>query len=458
MKNFYKSVKNIHLIGIGGSGMSGLARILKAMGKSVTGSDANPGHTIEKLRKEGITIAVGHQEKNMPDSTEMVIYSPAVPSNNPERSKAQKLKIPVYSYPEAVGLLTEEKSTICICGTHGKTTTTAMTAAAFLQNKKDPSVIVGATIHELGGKNAHYGKDNELIIESCEYKRGFLNYSPSVIIITNLEADHLDYYKNLADYKKAFVQFVKKLPSGGMVVANHDDKNIRDILKNVRGVKIVWYGKTASNGYHLKKSSVYFSGKKITEHHLRIPGEHNLMNATAVMALAKEYGLAIGKSAEGLKNYKGSSRRFETMGFMGKTIIIDDYGHHPTEIRATLKAARDKFGKKAKILCVFQPHQFSRTYKLLKGFMSSFHEADEVIIPNIYGVRDSAEDMKKISIKKFVAALSKEHPRVSDGNGITSTVALIKKTYKKYDIIITMGAGDVYKISEDLIKKSPGKN
>ncbi len=458
MKNSYNSVKNIHLIGIGGSGMSGLARILKAMGKNVTGSDANPGHTIDKLRKEGIKIVVGHNETNMPAATEMVVYSPAVPLNNPERSRAEKLTIPTYSYPEAVGLLTKEKTTICICGTHGKTTTTAMTAAVFLQNKRDPSVIVGATIHELGGKNARFGKDDELIIESCEYRRGFLNYSPSVIIITNLEADHLDYYKNLADYKKAFVQFVNKLPKGGMVVANNDDKNIRDILQNVRGVKIVWYGKTASNGYHLKKSTVYLKGKRITEHHLRIPGDHNLMNATAVIALAKEYGLAIEKSTDGLKKYNGSSRRFETIGFMGKTIVIDDYGHHPTEIRATLKAAREKFGKKAKILCVFQPHQFSRTYKLLKGFMSSFHEADEVIIPNIYGVRDTAEDMKKISMKKFITALRKEHPNVSDGNGIASTGRFIKKNYKKYDVVITMGAGDVYKISEDLIKKAPKKN
>lgn len=452
MKIDLKTIKYLHFIGIGGSGMSGLARIMKAQGKIVTGSDLNAGHTIDALKKEGIAITLGQTSGKIPAKTEMVVYSPAVPSTNPERLEAQKKHLQQYSYPEAVGLLTGTKSTICISGTHGKTTTTAMSAAVFLKAKKDPSVIVGATIRELKNRNAHNGKGKDLIIESCEYRRGFLHYDPQTIIITNVEADHLDYYKNLADYKKAFVEFVNKLPKNGMVIANHDDKNIRNILQNNRKVKIHWFGKSAGSEYLLKKNTVNRKGKKIAELNLGIPGEHNLMNATAVIALAGTHKIPMKTAIQALDNYKGSSRRFETVGYLGKAIVIDDYGHHPTEIKATLRAARQKYGKKAKILCVFQPHQFSRTLKLLKDFMKAFTDADEVIIPNIYGVRDKASDLKKMNTDKLVKAISKKHRHITNGHGFESTIKKIRAK-KNYDIIITMGAGDVYKIAEQLIQK-----
>lgn len=450
MNNLQK-IKRIHFIGIGGSGMSGLARIMKAQRKNVSGSDQHLSHNVEALKKEGINVKIGHANKNIPAKTEMVVYSPAVPQTNPERVEAQKRRIQQYSYPEAVGLLTQIKSTICICGTHGKTTTTAMSAAIFLKAQRDPTVIVGATIRELNHHNAHNGKGPDLIIESCEYRRGFLHYQPQTIIITNVEADHLDYYKNLSDYKKAFLQFVNKLPRDGMVIANRDDKNIRSILKKYRKAKIIWFGKSSGSDFQLKKNSIYLHGKKIAELKLNIPGEHNLMNATAAVALAHAHKIAVPKAVKALHEYKGSSRRFETVGFCGKATVIDDYGHHPTEIKATLKAAREKFGKRAKLLCVFQPHQFSRTYKLLKDFIKAFKDADAVIIPNIYGVRDSAEDLKKINTDKLVEAIGKNHKHVQNGRGFDATVQTIKKS-KNYDVIITMGAGDVYKIAEEITK------
>lgn len=426
---------NIHFIGIGGSGMSGLARILKAQKHRISGSDQNAGHTIHELKKEGITVKIGHHAKNIPPKAEMVIYSPAAPENNPERIAARRRKISQYSYPEAVGHLTQTKNTICICGTHGKTTTTAMAAAIFLKAKKDPSVIVGANIRELKNRNAHNGHGPDLIIESCEYRRGFLNYQPQTIIITNIEADHLDYYKNLQDYKKAFLQFVHKLPKNGTIIVNKDDKNIRAILKNYRNTKIIWYGKAK-----LK---------------LKVPGDHNLMNAGAALALAKAYKIPPGTAINALQNYQGSSRRFETIGYHGKAIVIDDYGHHPTEIKATLQAARQKFGVKAKILCIFQPHQLSRTHKLLKQFSTAFKDANTVIIPNIFSVRDSAQDLKIMNTDKLVQAISKHHKHVKNGNGMEKTAASIKEN--AYDVIITMGAGDVYQIAEEIAKRSSKK-
>ncbi len=451
MNDELKNTRHIHFIGIGGSGMSGLARILKTRKKIISGSDIQMNPAVRNLQKERIKISVGQKASNIPPKTQLVIYSPAVPEENPERIAAKKRHIPEYSYPEAVGLLTRTRSAICICGTHGKTTTTAMGAAVFMKAGKDPSVIVGASIKELNHHNAHNGHGPDLIIESCEYRRGFLNYWPQTIIITNVEADHLDYYKNLADYKKAFLQFVHKLPKDGMVIANADDKNIRSILKNYRKAKIVWFGNAKDSDYRLKKNSVYHRNKKIAELKLSIPGEHNLMNALAVLALAGEHKISISLCLKALKAYQGSSRRFETVGYCGKAIVLDDYGHHPTEIKATLKAARERFGKKAKILCVFQPHQFSRTHKLLKNFAEAFQDASEIIIPNIYGVRDSESDIKKINVDKLVREISKHHKRVKNGQGLQNTANTIQKD-NHYDVIITMGAGDVYKIAESLTR------
>ena len=451
MEETLQKIRAVHFIGIGGSGMSGLARILKKEGKKISGSDQDDTAILDSLRKEGIKVMIGHKPENVPKGIQAVIYSPAVAENNPERIEANMLGIRQYSYPQAVGLLTKEKKTISVCGTHGKTTTTAMAAAVFINAKMDPSVIVGANIRELGNSNAHSGKGKYLIVESCEYKRGFLNFSPEVIIMTNVEADHLDYYKNLEDYKKAFLQFIGKLPENGLIVANIDDPNIRIILKGEHKVKIIWFGTGKKADVRLEGKSIYIKGKRTANLDLKIPGQHNFLNATAVIAICIELGIPLKKTISALETYRGASRRFEKIGFCGNAEVIDDYGHHPTEIRVTLRAAREKFGKNARILCIFQPHQYSRTLKLLKGFASAFGDADEVIIPNIFKVRDSAEDVKKISPVKLVETIGRNHKHVSYGGGFKRTIKDVRKRAGKYDAIIVMGAGDVYKIGEALI-------
>lgn len=394
----FNKYSNIHFIGIAGSGMSALAHIIKSYGISITGSD------IEESP---------HKAENIDNDVDLVIYSPAIPETNIEIQTAKQKKIKTISYPEALGLLTKSFDTIAVCGTHGKTTTTGMIAAALIANNLDPTVLVGANIAELDNLNCRVGKSNILLIEACEYKRAFLNYHPKYIVLTNIEADHLDYYKDEQDYKNAFTEFINKLPEDGILVSNSNANN-----------------------------AVSFN--------LSIPGEHNIQNAKLAYALTMQFNADPQATINALNSFKGASRRFEIKGTIGKTTIIDDYAHHPTAIRATLKATREKYGADKNILCVFQPHQYNRTHKLLKDFSTSFADADAVIIPNIYKVRDTIEDQNKISPQKLVEAISNNHPNAIYGNGLRETEQKIKKSLNEYDIVITMGAGDVWKVSESL--------
>jgi UDP-N-acetylmuramate--alanine ligase len=448
MTTIFKKKGSIHLIGIGGSGLSALARVLKKRGCKISGSDMTKSGVIEKLLKEKIKVSIGHKREFLPKDAELVIHSSAVDSENPELKEAMKRKIPVMTYAKAVGFLSEEYKTISICGTHGKTTTTALAAAVFIACKKDPTVIVGSQIKELNGKNCRCGKGENLIVESCEHFRSFLNYSPSIIIITNIEADHLDYYKDLKDYISAFKAFIDRLPKSGLVIANGDDANVRKILKNYKKAKVVLYGKNKNNDYMLSGNEIKKGGKKLAKLDMKIPGTHNLMNAAAVIALTSEQKIPIKTAATALSSYQGSARRYELKGIIGSTHIIDDYAHHPTEIAATLKAIREKFGKKSKILCVFQPHQYSRTRLLMKGFAKAFGDADEVIIPNILSIRDKSADIKSVTPEKLVKEISRFHSRALYLGGFDKTAAYVKKHLKDYDVVLTMGAGDVWKIAD----------
>jgi len=443
MKNLGKA-QNIHCIGIGGTGVSGLARILMHMGKTVTGSDEKESQTVLNLEDEGIKVTIGHKAQNA-KSADIVVYSQAIPENNPERVWAKEHNIPEVSYSEAVGELTQERKTICISGTHGKTTTTGLLTAAFLAAKQDTTVIVGSNILELENKNERLGKGDTFILEACEYRRSFLHYEPHVAVITNIEADHLDYYKDLKDYQSAFAEFIQKVPENGFAVINGDDANIVPILKKTKA-RLARFGVKEGNDYILKENKIYHGGKVIAELNLQIPGLHNLLNATAALVVCNEMGLNLKAALKGINAYKGAGRRFEHITRLGKTEFYDDYGHHPTEIKATLKALREKFGKHSKILCIFQPHQYSRTYKLLSVFASAFGDANKIIIPNIIRARDTEEDMKKVNVAKLVTAIQKYQPNVKDGKDFPTTAQLVKDTMENYDVIITMGAGDVWKI------------
>lgn len=444
---------HIHCIGIGGSGLSGLACLLQEQGYIITGSDEHQSHITENLIRKGINVFIGHSEKNIGSDVDLVIFSSAIPKNNIERQTGLNQKIEQISYPKAIGLLTEHYKTIAVCGTHGKTTTTGMASAAFIKNGTDPTVIIGSPIKELKNQNYKKGSSPLFILEACEYQRAFLNYKPYIILITNIEPDHLDYYQNFEDYQKAFGQFIENLDPAGFIIANADDETVTELCRK-SGKKIVSYGRGKKSDYTLRAGEIYYKNQKKCTLSLQIPGDHNRLNALAAFTLCSELNLDNTKTARALNKFHGAKRRFELKGRMGKTMIIDDYGHHPTEIKATLQGLREKYGKEKKVICVFQPHQYNRTHKLLKQFTEAFNLADEVVIPNIYKARDQKQDMEIINEEKFVQALQMYHTNVRYTHGLENTQKYLQQHRTKYDIIITMGAGDVGKIAEALLKNA----
>lgn len=397
----------MHFIGIGGIGTSALARIFNQKGHRVTGSDTEDSKLLIDMRKEGIKVKIGHVKENLPKKCDLVIYSEAIPGTNVELKLAKTKGIQCKTYFEALGELSKNYRTIAVCGAHGKTTVTAMTAKMLLDTKSDPTVAIGTKMKELGNKNYRLGKSEWFVVEACEYRRSFLHLHPEIILLTNIEYEHPDYYKDFEDYKKAFDEFIGLLQKGGKLI-------------------------TAS-------PKVQFE--------LRVPGEFNKENAGLVMELAEYLGIDKNAAQKSLQEFNGSWRRFEMKGKLGNTIVIDDYGHHPTEVRSTLHAAREKWPK-AKILVIFQPHQYSRTYKLLKDFTVAFKEVDKVIIPNIYKARDSKKSIDQINPEKLAMAINKVSNNAEAGGGLEKVRKKFKKEASKFDVVIVMGAGDVWKVIE----------
>ncbi|MDP2642604.1 MAG: Mur ligase domain-containing protein [Candidatus Peregrinibacteria bacterium] len=426
-----KKRQKIHFIGIGGIGTSAIAHIMKKKGAIVSGSDMEASEITEVLKKSGIKVSIGHNSKNVTKNHDLVIFSPAIPKDNAELLQAKKLKLKTITYPKALGELSKEYFTIAVSGAHGKSTTTAMTALLLKNAGLDPTVVIGTKIREFGNQNFRVGKSKYLVVEACEYKRSFLNIHPDILIITNIEADHLDYYKDLKDYKKAFTQMSEKLKKDGIVIINGDDKNSVSAIKNTKH-KVI----------HL--SEIKKLGIKITP---KVVGAFNKLNASMAAIVGDTLKIPKAKIEKSIREFKGTWRRLEEKPFIGKTRIIDDYGHHPTEITLTLAAIRED-NPHSKILCVFQPHQHNRTIELLKGFANSFHDVDEVIIPDIYKVRDKSQDIKKISAKILADEINKacKKDKASDGGGLQKTAKFILKNHASYDIIVTMGAGDIYNI------------
>ncbi|OGJ42463.1 UDP-N-acetylmuramate--L-alanine ligase, partial [Candidatus Peregrinibacteria bacterium RIFCSPLOWO2_01_FULL_39_12] len=426
--------KFIHFVGIGGIGTSSLAQILREKGKIISGSDLVKTEITESLRLKKIKISIGHSEKNVNKKHQLIIYSPAIPDTNPEMKKAKNLKIKCLSYPQALGELTKKHFTIAVAGAHGKSTTTAMISLIAANAKLDPTVVIGTKLKEFKNQNYRVGKSDLLIIEACEYKRSFLNFEPDILVITNIEADHLDYYKNIQDYKKAFKQLIGKIKKNGTVIIDEDDRF------SSQAVRVT---PKASN---LKVKRI--SGKSKEKINIRpgIHGKFNLKNASLAAATAVELKVPIEKIKKSLKNYHGSWRRMEYKKTkFPHTIFIDDYGHHPTEVRSTLSAIRETHPE-AKILCVYQPHQYSRTKIFLEEFGKSFYAVNEIIIPDIYDARDYGKGLKVISVDELVKVIKKHHSCVQNGISMEKTAQYIKKNHKKFDVIVTMGAGDIGEI------------
>jgi len=423
-------IKKVHFVGIGGIGVSAIARMMRAEWKIVSGSDTSSSAIIDELRKLGAEIFLGHNACNVADDVDLIVYTPAVDFENPELKKAKELGIDCLSYPEILGLISKNKYTIAISGAHGKTTTTAMIGKVLIDAKLDPTIIVGSLLKDYKS-NFVAGKGNYFVVEACEYKKSFLNINPKIIVITNIDNDHLDYYGSLENIKKAFGEFVAKLGEDGFLICDPNDENLKEIVKNAK-CKTIDYTKIEA------------------DFHLKTPGQHNVKNAQATMAAAQILNIGEKEALSSLNNFTGTWRRFEHKGKTKNGVLIyDDYGHHPTEIKATLKGAREFFGNK-KIWCVFQPHLYSRTKLLLEDFGKSFGDADEIILADIYAAREQKDE--SINSEILANEISKNGGKAIHLNSFEKIENFLKENAKKCDIIITMGAGDVFEIGENLLE------
>lgn len=427
----------MHCIGIGGIGLSAIARYCNTHGAKVSGSDSSTSRITDDLQKEGVTFYTGHNTAHLSEEIDLVIYTIAVTENNPELKTARARGVTCMTYPEALGLLTEEYTTIAVCGTHGKTTTTAMVASMLKGCGINPTVIVGSLLAEGGlnkagdsalspdrskdgvGTNFIQGDSEYLVVEACEYKRSFLNLHPKYIVVTNIDEDHLDYYKDLADIESAFQSFTDLLPSDGVLIT-HKDTILQTSVKKVDADSI--------------------DGGSIE---LTVLGEHNKENAKLALALARVLGLDDVNARTGLLSFTGTWRRLEHKGTQKGAIMYDDYGHHPREIQATLQALREKYkAGKFKLVVVFQPHLFSRTKLLLDEFATAFTLADKICVLPIYAARE--KDDETISSHDLVEKM--------DNAIYMETFDEVKKYIDKNchsgSVVLTIGAGDVYKIHE----------
>ncbi|MFH1036614.1 MAG: Mur ligase family protein, partial [Patescibacteria group bacterium] len=401
---------HIHFIGAGGIGVSALAKYYLKAGQKVSGSDLVSSEITDVLKKIGARIFIGKQKaQNLSKNTELVIYSPAVRPDNLEFKEAKRRGLKIQSYPEALGELTKNHFTIAISGTHGKSTTTAMLGLLLEKAGFDPTVVVGTKVKQFGndsvgspqGSNYRPGKSKYLVIEACEHEESFLNYWPKIEVITNIEADHLDYYKTLNNVIRGFDRFVGHLSKNGILIINKDDKNSKKIIKK-KNQRTLLFSIKQPEANKLRKI-------------LKVPGEHNVYNALAALMVAQSLKIPDNVSFKALSEYTGSWRRFDEKQIRiknRKIILISDYGHHPTEIKATIAAAKEKY-KKEKIWCVFQPHQYQRTYYLFNEFVKTFrkNKLDKIIITDIYDVagREDMKIRKKVSSEKLAEKVNKSN-------------------------------------------------
>jgi len=440
-------ITNIHFIGIDGIGMSALVQYFLAEGKKVSGSDVKRTQVTDLLEKKGVKVFLNQNPENIGKDVNLAVYSVAVSEDNPEIKEVRKRKILTLSYPEVLGLISKDKYTIAVSGTHGKTTTTAMIAKVMIDAGFSPTVIAGSIMNDyksnfVEGKSPDVAKrhrgssiskanrDNYFIVEACEYRRSFLHLEPNVLVITNIEEEHLDYYKNLEDIQNGFLELAKKLGKDDFLVCNIEDPNLEAII----GSKEI---ECNIIDYHSIKSS---------KPRLKVPGKHNEENAKAALAVSAIFEINSDKAVSSLENFKGTWRRLEEKGKTQKgALIFDDYAHHPTEIKASLSSLKELFPDK-KIIAVFQPHLFSRTKILFNDFGESFSLAQVVILLPIYSGRENPDP--KINSQKLYQKMREAGKSVSFFESFEKAAGYLKDNFDSDCIIVTMGAGDVYKVSD----------
>jgi len=448
----YTTSQHAHFIGIGGIGMSGIAEILLSLGMKVSGSDLRRGPVTDRLAKLGATIYEGHAAANVADAT-VVVTSSAVGALNPEVLEAHARKIPVIPRAEMLAELMRLKYGIAIAGMHGKTTTTSMVASVLTAGGLDPTVVVGGRVDALGS-NARLGTTQYLVAEADESDRSFLKLSPILAVVTNLDREHMDCYRDMADVEQAYLDFMDKVPFYGAITACLDNAQLAAILPRARR-RIFTYGEAEKADFRLQfleaiegrfaRFLVHTANGPLGPFELHVPGRHNVLNATAAVAIARQLEVPAEKIAEGLSHFRGVDRRFQLRGQAAGVTVVDDYGHHPTEIRATLAAARECGHKKIHV--VFQPHRYTRTRDLLEEFGGAFRDADTVIVLPIYAA--SEEPIPGISAEKLVLRI--EGPVVQYAPEFASAVRMVAAGVQQGDLILTLGAGSVSQLAPQIL-------
>ena len=445
---------HIHMIGIGGISMSALAHMLKFFGYRVSGSDRCETDIVKKLIAAGIETAIGHRAENVNDP-DLVCYTAAIPGDNPELVKAKSLGIPVMERAELLGqLMKRYKFPIAIAGTHGKTTTTSMLSLVLLEASLDPTILVGGELSQIGG-NYKIGAKDYLVFEACEYVESFLHFHPFISVITNVEEDHLDYFANISHIITAFESFARLNSPLGCIIVCSDDKNTQTVVQNIEK-RVVKYGIISRNNdffaenihiNHAGKTemSVYAYGEHAVDLELSVHGDHNVQNALGAFATAWELGVDAQTIKRGLESFGGTKRRFEEKGSFDGVRVVDDYAHHPTEIRSTLETAKKL--TKGDVWCIFQPHTYSRTKAFLNEFAEALSIADKTILADVYPAREKYEgDIHSCDLAALIDGVT----YINDFDAIKRYVV---KNAKPDDLVITMGAGDIFKVGESLVKE-----
>ncbi|MBR6379643.1 MAG: UDP-N-acetylmuramate--L-alanine ligase [Fibrobacter sp.] len=455
--NDCKRVRRLHMVGIGGAGMSGIAEVLHENGFVVTGSDMGEGSVIDYLKHLGIRVDSKHEAKNVEDA-DLVVYSSAIPYDNPELVEARARRIPVIRRAEMLGELMRMKYTLAIAGTHGKTTTTSIVGEIWEEAGLDPTIIVGGVVKGKGS-GAKVGKGDYLIAESDEFDRSFLSMMPSSAIVTNIDADHLDTYENIDEIKEAFVQFVNKIPFYGQAILCIDDPNVQQIYSKVRK-PVITYGFSRQAKYHIDNLrfekgyphfEIFNDGVSLGEFQLQIPGRHNVLNATAAVALAMEEGIDVEVARRAVAAFEGVQRRFELIGEKNDILVFDDYAHHPTEATATLQGFRDAFPER-RVIVAFQPHLFSRTRDQHDAFGSAFANCDVLLCTDIYPARERPiEGVTGALVSDSALAFGHRNARfVGDQMNL---LPILKEELRPGDVVVLMGAGNIWKLGQKILEE-----
>ena len=452
-----KKYKKIHMCGIGGVSMSGIAEILLNWGFEITGSNNVENEATQKLKDAGIKVIIGHYAENV-KGADVVVYTAAISPDNIELQTAKELNIETIERSDFLGEITRcYEDTVTVAGTHGKSTTTSMLSLCFLEAGKDPSIQVGADLHQING-NYKVGKSQYFILEACEYVESFLKFSPKSAIILNIDNDHLDYFKNFENIKNAFRKYVQLIPNDGVTVLNSDDKNCLE-LKNFTNAKVITYGLENEDADYIAKNiefdndgfatfDVYKNGNFYENIKLSVPGMHNVSNSLGCIAMCDAYGLNSKNIKDALEKFTGAGRRFEFKGKVNGASIYDDYGHHPTEIVSTSKALMNKSFNQSWV--VFQPHTYSRTYALLTEFAEALLSFDNIIVIDIYAARE--KNIYGISSKDLAEKIKSMGKNAIYIQSFEECVKYLKENVKENDVILTQGAGTVTEIGDLLIK------